>query len=108
LRVLTTEEDLTGSLNLVRCRQTPCVVIRDRLRDGTLGREMVALPAGSFTRGDLYGEGRTNEKPPTPVTLNRPFAIGKYELTFEECDRFAGATARTKRDDSGWGRGCLR
>ncbi|MCU0833226.1 MAG: formylglycine-generating enzyme family protein [Chromatiaceae bacterium] len=104
-RVLPTEQDLTGHLSLVSCRHSPCVVIRDPLRDGTLGPEMVALRAGSFIRGDLHVEGRTDEQPPTPVTLARPFAIGKYELTFEEYDRFAVATGRTKPDDSGWGRG---
>lgn len=104
-RVLPTEQDLTGGLSLVHCRHTPCVVVRDTLRDGTLGPEMVALRAGSFIRGDLHVEGRTDEQPPTPVTLARPFAIGKYELTFEEYDRFAVATRRPLPDDSGWGRG---
>jgi formylglycine-generating enzyme required for sulfatase activity len=102
---LPTEQDLTGNLSAVSCRHGPCVVIRDTLRDGTLGPEMVALRAGSFIRGDLDLEGRTDEQPPTPVTLARPFAIGKYELTFEEYDRFAVATGRAKPDDSGWGRG---
>ncbi len=31
--------------------------------------------------------------------------MGKYEVTFEEYDRFAKATGREKPDDEGWGRG---
>jgi len=103
--VLPTEQDLTGSQPLASCRHAPCVVIRDRLRDGSLGPEMLALRAGSFIRGDLHGDGRSDEQPPTPVTLQRPFAIGKYEITFDEYDPFASATRRPKPSDSGWGRG---
>lgn len=33
------------------------------------------------------------------------FALGKYEVTFAEYDRFARATGRTLPDDAGWGRG---
>ncbi len=33
------------------------------------------------------------------------FAMGKYEVTFGEYDRFAEATGRTKPGDEGWGRG---
>jgi formylglycine-generating enzyme required for sulfatase activity len=33
------------------------------------------------------------------------FALGEYEVTFTEYDRFAEATSRNKPDDRGWGRG---
>lgn len=33
------------------------------------------------------------------------FAMGKYEVTFEEYDRFAIATNRKLPEDQGWGRG---
>jgi len=33
------------------------------------------------------------------------FAMGQYEVTFEEYDRFCAATGREKPDDNGWGRG---
>jgi len=39
------------------------------------------------------------------VTFGKPFAIGKYEVTFAEYDRFAEATGREKSSDRGWGRG---
>ncbi|RKZ93086.1 MAG: hypothetical protein DRR19_02225 [Candidatus Parabeggiatoa sp. nov. 1] len=79
-------------------------VFRDRLQDGSFGPEMVGIPAGSFRMGDLQGEGRDNEKPVHRVSVAR-FAMGKYEVTFAEYDKFAEATGRAKPSDQGWGRG---
>ena len=42
------------------------------------------------------------EKPRHEVVLSRPFAISRYEVTFEDYDRF---TFPYKVDDEGWGRG---
>ncbi|WP_295586373.1 SUMF1/EgtB/PvdO family nonheme iron enzyme [uncultured Lamprocystis sp.] len=39
------------------------------------------------------------------VTIKQPFAIGKYEVSFAEYDRFAKKTGRTPPRDNGWGRG---
>jgi formylglycine-generating enzyme required for sulfatase activity len=41
--------------------------------------ELVLIPAGSFTIGS--NDGASDEKPPHPVTLSRPFYMGKYEVT---------------------------
>jgi len=79
-------------------------IFRDRLRDGSQGPEMVWIPAGSFRMGDLQGGGRSNEKPIHRVSVDR-FAMGRYEVTFAEYDRFAEATGRKKPSDEGWGRG---
>ncbi|WP_300970756.1 SUMF1/EgtB/PvdO family nonheme iron enzyme [Thiocapsa sp.] len=38
------------------------------------------------------------------MTLSRPFAIGVYEVTFDEFDAFCNATGHVKPDDSGWDR----
>ena len=78
---------------------------RDRLRDGGEGPEMVVLPTGSFRMGDLSGRGDADEKPVRTVTISRPIAMGKYEVTFEDYDRFALATGAKKPDAKGWGRG---
>lgn len=80
----------------------PAAVIQDHLVDGTPAPEMIALRGGTYTRGDARGD--DDEKPPTPVTL-KPFAIGIYEITFDEYDRFCEDTRRDKPDDSEWGRG---
>jgi formylglycine-generating enzyme required for sulfatase activity len=44
--------------------------------------EFVLIPAGSFLMGDEKGTDR--EKPVRKVTLNRPFYLGKYEVTREQ------------------------
>lgn len=55
-------------------------------RDCPACPEMVAIPPGSFIMGSPAGEkGReSNEGPQHRVTIARPFALGKYEVTFAE------------------------
>ena len=81
----------------------PGKVFRDRLADGSLGPEMVWIAAGSFRMGDIQGGGGDDEKPVHRVSVGR-FAMGKYEVTFAEYDKFANATRRDKPNDRGWGR----
>jgi formylglycine-generating enzyme required for sulfatase activity len=79
-------------------------VFSDRLKDGSKGPEMVWIPAGSFRMGDIQGGGGDDEKPVHRVSVNR-FAMGRYEVTFAEYDKFVQATERKKPNDQGWGRG---
>ncbi len=74
--------------------------------DPASGLRFVAVCGGTFTMGSGSEETDTeaDEKPAHPVALP-PFEIGKYELTFDEYDRFAEATQRAKPNDRGWGRG---
>jgi formylglycine-generating enzyme required for sulfatase activity len=62
---------------------------RDTLSDGTSGPEMVVLPAGRFLMGSPDSEtGRDfTEGPQVAITIPKPFAVGKYELTWDEWDR---------------------
>jgi formylglycine-generating enzyme required for sulfatase activity/DNA anti-recombination protein RmuC len=80
------------------------VVFQDRLKDGTLGPKMLVIPAGKFRMGDIQGGGESNEQPVHEVSI-KSFAMGRYEVTFAEYDKFAEATGRTKPSDKGWGRG---
>jgi len=66
-------------------------VFCDRLADGSLGPEMVWIPAGSFRMSDVQGGGRPDEKPVHRVSVER-FAVGKYEVTVGEFRRFVEAT----------------
>ena len=45
-----------------------------------------------------------DERPVHTVRVER-FELSKYEVTFEEYDRFTAATGRARADDEGWGRG---
>ncbi len=69
--------------------------------------EMVVIPAGSFLVGSPEGEeGRSpDEGPQHEVTFARPFALGRYPVTFDEYDHFCAETRRGKPGDLGWGRG---
>ena len=56
--------------------------------------EMVAIPAGRYTMGSSLQEvGRFSlEWEQRPVAIERPFAIGRREVTIEEFTAFVGAT----------------
>ena len=66
--------------------------------------EMVSVRAGTFHMGDLERFGEPWRNPVHQVSV-RPFKLGKYEVTFDEYDRFAIATGREMPNDEGWGRG---
>ena len=77
----------------------------DPLSSGGQGPEMVVIPPGSFLMGCVSGlDCYDDEKPVHEVTILQPFAVSKYEITFEDYDRF---TDPDKVDDEGWGRGRL-
>ena len=78
----------------------------ERLRAGKVFRdcadcpEMVVIPAGRFRMGDLNGDGYQSEKPVHAVRIAQPFALGRYEVTFAEYDRYAQATGKNKPGDT--------
>ena len=64
--------------------------------------EMIVVPAGSFTMGGKM----TVEKPKHTVTIATPFAVSKYQVTFDEwdtCVSYGGCTWHPS--DIDWGRG---
>jgi formylglycine-generating enzyme required for sulfatase activity len=61
--------------------------------------EMVVIPAGSFRMGDLSGDGRRVEKPVHDVTIQTPFAVGKYEVTQVEWRTFMGSNPSHYKGD---------
>jgi len=50
---------------------------------------LVYVPSGSFTMGDVWGDGESFEKPTHQVTLSS-FYIGKYEVTQKEYETVMG------------------
>ena len=81
----------------------------DVFRDCADCPEMVVVPAGSFTMGSPKSEEgrRDREGPQHEVTIAEAFAIGKYEVTFDEWEACvkAGGCDGDQPDDLGWGRG---
>ena len=75
-------------------------VFQDALKSGGEGPQMVVLPTGRFRMGSPPGEaGRSNNEGPVhTVTISRPIAMGRYEVTVGEFRRFV--TARGYRTEA--------
>ena len=74
----------------------------DTFRDCADCPELVALPAGSFDMGSTS----EYENPIHRVTIAKPFAVGRREVTFGEWDKCADeGGCKYRPDDRGWGRG---
>jgi formylglycine-generating enzyme required for sulfatase activity len=76
---------------------------RDSLSGGGSGPLMVELPAAGFLMGSGGNSLNFEERPQHPVDLPA-YAIGKFEVSFAEYDRFAQETGRRLPSDEGWGR----
>ena len=63
------------------------VSCQDTLADGAPGPAMVAIPAGAFRMGGNM----SFERPIHDVTIGKPLAVGKYEVTAAEYARYATA-----------------
>jgi formylglycine-generating enzyme required for sulfatase activity len=70
---------------------------------------MVVVPAGSFTMGSPASEaGRYDDEGPQHlVSIMKPFAAGKFAVTFDEWDAWVADDGCNgyKPSDQGWGRG---
>lgn len=77
------------------------------LRDCPACPEMVAVPGGEFLMGSPSSErGRGKDEGPQRKVTIRPFAAGKFEVTFAQWDACAAEGGCThKPADQGWGRG---
>ena len=93
--------------------RSPGSVFRDRLSGGGQGPEMVVVPSGSFMMGSPSSEkGRRDmEGTQRRVTISKPFAVGKFEVTWAEweaCVADGGCNnsgPASKGGDEGWGKG---
>ena len=69
--------------------------------------EMIVVPPGEFTMGspeDEKGRAR-NEGPQHKVTIARPFAVSKFDVTFDDWDACVAVGGCPQVGDSGFGRG---
>ena len=87
----------------------PEPVMESVFRDCDVCPEMVVVPAGSYMMGSPSSEAERHddEGPVHEVTMASSFAVGKYEVTFDEWDACvsAGGCFAYRPDDGGWGRG---
>ncbi len=69
-----------------------------------LGIEWIRIPPGEFMMGDNFNEGEEDEQPVHVVYLGEYF-ISKYEVTFEQYDKYCDETGYRRTSDFDWGRG---
>jgi formylglycine-generating enzyme required for sulfatase activity len=76
-------------------------------RDCETCPDMIALPAGSFTMGSRWNEPeRQTDEGPQRMVRVPAFAVGRFEVTFDEWDAcVADRGCEKKPADQGWGRG---
>ena len=68
------------------------VHFHDTLADASRGPELSIIPAGVFTQGNPEADRGFGEFPPRHVSIEQPFAIGRYCITAEEFQRYTDAT----------------
>ncbi len=103
-----------GHPTIVAAPSPHIVVTKDLPAPGTVFRhgpdfpELVVVPAGRFLMGSPTTEkGRSDDEGPQHVvTIARPFAVGRYPVTFAEWDAFTVTSGTYHRPpDQGWSRG---
>ena len=68
---------------------------------------MIVLPPGEFWMGSPDGEGDESERPRHKVKIDKRFAVGKFEVTWDDweaCVAMRGCESKSS-DDSPFGRG---
>jgi formylglycine-generating enzyme required for sulfatase activity len=105
-REFTVIEPVSGTASTI-LRPLPQDRAGQVIKDCATCPEMVVVPAGSFMMGSpATEEGRQpSEGPRHLVTINRAFAIGKFELTFDEYDACVADSGCRQVQDQGYGRG---
>jgi formylglycine-generating enzyme required for sulfatase activity len=91
-----------------------CLEPKDTFKDCPECPEMVVIPAGKFMMGSPSGFDEysariakgayANEMPQHEVTISKPFALGKFEITFAEWDACIRDKVCLEKEDQGWGR----
>ncbi len=106
LRLLPTYWDVSRSVLTAQAEQA--------LKSGSTFKEcgscpqMVVVPAGRFTMGSPANENNRDkdEGPQHRVTIRNPFAVGKFEITFDQWDACVAHGGCTHEPaDEFWGRG---
>jgi formylglycine-generating enzyme required for sulfatase activity len=84
--------------------------VREPFRECEGCPEMIVVPAGTFMMGtpkDEVGRYELYDPAPRKVSIPQPFAVGRFEVTFEEWEACLreGGCRNYRPNDSGFGRG---
>ncbi len=97
------EETETAVLKLPKKKMPPPAPdygVGEVFRDCPNCPEMVVVPAGTYTNGSPRSEkGRTFAEDQLQVTIPKPFAVGKFEVTVAEFGAFVKATGHRMGND---------
>jgi len=87
----------SSSLGPLSLEREQALKPKDSFKECDKCPEMMVVPAGSFTMGSPNNEKERNadEGPQHLVTIRKPFAVGKFEVTV---DQFAAFVAETSYD----------
>jgi formylglycine-generating enzyme required for sulfatase activity len=79
----------------------------ETFRDCAECPEMIVIPPGTFKMGSSQAELSNNEGPQHTVTIRKPFAVGIYNVTYDQWDACVadGSCDGYMPSDQGWGRG---
>jgi formylglycine-generating enzyme required for sulfatase activity len=86
-------------------RQSALVTPPLSFRDCSTCPELVEVPTGRFLMGSVDGD--LDERPAHEVVIQQPFAVGKFEVTFNEWDACViegGCQGNKSPSDEGWGK----
>ncbi len=64
--------------------------------------EMVAIPGGNFRMGCVSGKGCSDDEKPVHKVTNKPFKMGKYEVTVAEYAAFLNVRKPGGREREAW------
>jgi formylglycine-generating enzyme required for sulfatase activity len=105
----TPAEACAGGLLVAVASREDCLKPGDIFRDCWVCPEMVVVPAGTFTMGSPESENLktyVDEGPQHEVTIARPFAVGRLEVSYEEWDECVSHRACNHiAEIESWGRG---
>jgi formylglycine-generating enzyme required for sulfatase activity len=79
-------------------------ILEEPLLSGGTAPKIEKIAPSTFLMGDQNRMGDDNEKPVHEVEIPSGFYISKYEVTFNQYDKFAKETGRDLPPDNGWGR----
>ena len=65
---------------------------------------MIVIPAGEFMMGSPATETGRDEGPQHMVTIAKPFAVSKFDVTFADWDACVSVAGCSQIPDSGFGR----
>jgi formylglycine-generating enzyme required for sulfatase activity len=102
-------EQLSATFAPLSLEREQALQVGESFKEGVHCPWMVVLPPGEIIMGSPADErGHTDlEGPQHRVAFTRPFAVGRFAVTFEEWDACvaAGGGGRYRPKDEGWGRG---